>query len=181
MSIVTFILGILLIMGGIGCFFTPIATSQSLSWIFGICIIVAGVSAIIQFAAGRKGRSGWEVVEGILGIIFGFLLVFNTRFAFFTNIVLAYVIAIGITAYGVCKIIASFKMRKLNKALPDEMKSGAWLVSFIVGILIVIAGLVCFFEPLAGMAMVGYLIAFYIISSGIDMIAASIMSMRMGH
>ena len=178
MSIVMIILSVLMIIGGISCIAAPVATFSALGWLAGISILTVGLSSILQYAAGHEGRSIWELLGGICGILFGGFLIFNIFAQTATNIILAYAAALWLFVRGICGIVEALKMRKLNQALPDKARSAVWLVVLVLAILTVLMGAACIMQPVLSMISVGLLMGISIFTSGAETFVLAVHSLR---
>lgn len=174
MTVLMIILSILLIIGGVVCMVTPVATFSTLGWLAGFAIIISGFSAVFRYASGKEGRSVWELVGGIAGILFGGFIVINAFAQFATNMVIAYAAALWLLIYGVTGIAEALKLRKLNKELPNELRTAGWLVVMILGVATAVIGVICVFQPMITMFSVGLLIGVSILISGIKTLILSI-------
>lgn len=178
MAIVMMVFGVLMVIGGISCIAAPVATFSALGWLAGIAILMAGLSSILQYAAGHEGRSVWELLGGICGILFGGFLLVNLFAQITTNVILAYTAAIWLVLRGIGSIIGAFQMRKLNRAMPDEVRSPVWLVLLLFGVLTVLMGGACVMQPILSMISVGWLMGISIVTYGIEVLVLAIQSLR---
>lgn len=174
MSVLMIILSILLIVGGISCMATPVATFSMLGWLAGLVIIVSGVTTIFRYAAGKASRSVWDLVGGIAGILFGGFIVANSFGQFAANMVIAYAAALWLIIYGITGIAEALKLRKMNLELPDEFRTAGWLVVMILGVLMAAIGVVCIFQPMITMLSVGLIVGVSILISGIKTLILSV-------
>lgn len=178
MSVFLIILSILMIVGGVVCIATPVATFSALGWLAGAAIIVTGVSAVFNFAAGKDGRSIWELIGGLAGVLMGGLILVNAFAQFATNMVIAYSAALWLVIYGGCDIAEALTLRKLNRQLPSEFRTAGWLVVMLIGIATAVIGVICIFQPQITMLSVGLLIGVSILISGIKTLVLSIQIMK---
>lgn len=178
MSVLMVILSILLIIGGVSCMATPVETFSMLGWFSGIAIIISGLSAVFRYASGKDGRSIWELVGGIAGILFGGFIVVNAFAQFATNMVIAYAAALWLIIYGITGIAEALNLRKINQELPNEFRTAGWLVVMILGVATVATGVICFFQPMITILSVGLLIGVSILISGIKTLILSIQIIR---
>lgn len=174
MSVLMIILSILLIIGGVSCMATPADTFSMLGWLAGIAIVISGITAIFRYASGKQGRSVWELIGGIAGVLFGGFIIVNAFAQFATNMVIAYAAAIWLVVYGISGIAEALDLRKINKELPDEFRTASWLVVMILGIATAVLGVVCIFQPMITILSVGFLIGVSILISGIKTLILSI-------
>ena len=178
MTVLMIILSVLMIICGVDCIATPVQTFSSLGWIAGIAIVVAGVSAIFRYASGKDGRSVWELVGGIAGVLFGGFIIVNIFAQFATNLIIALSAAFWLLIYGVCGVAEALKLRKINLELPSELRTASWLIVMILGVMTSIIGVVCIFQPMITMLSVGLIIGVSILISGIKTLILSIQIMR---
>ena len=69
MSIISIILGVLLIVGGVCCMFTPFATFLSAGTMIAIMLFIYGIFGIVRFF--QKEVGVLELIASILAIIVG--------------------------------------------------------------------------------------------------------------
>ncbi len=167
MVIILIIFGVLMILGGISCIFTPVATFSALGWLAALAIIVTGISSIFRYAAGRDGRSIWELIGGILGTVLGAFLLFRPKGKYLTNTVIAYAAALWLVVTGICGIMEGWNMRKVNRDLPSSMRTSSWLLVLLLGVITAAIGVACFFRPIITAVSVGLLIGVSIMITGI--------------
>lgn len=179
MSVLMIVFSILMIIGGVICMATPVATFSMLGWLAGLSIIISGVSAVFRYASGRSDRSVWELVGGIAGILFGGFIVVNAFAQIATNVVIAYAAALWLLITGVTGIVDALNLRKLNQELPDEFRTASWLVVMILSVATTVIGVICIFQPVITMLSVGLLIGVSILISGIKTLILSIQIIRM--
>lgn len=178
MSVLMIILSILLIIGGVNCMATPVATFSMLGWLVGLAIIITGVTAIFRYASGKNDRSIWELIGGIAGILFGGFVVVNSFAQFATNMVIAYAAAVWLIIYGISGIVEALDLRRINKTLPNDFRTAGWLVVMILGISTAVIGVICIFQPMVTVFSVGLLIGLSILISGIKTLVLSIQIIR---
>ena len=70
------LVGLLAVVLGIWCLFTPDATLVAMTWVFIVIFLLSGVSEIVFSVSNRHMRGwGWSLAGGIIEILFGILLV----------------------------------------------------------------------------------------------------------
>ena len=178
MTVLMIIFSILMIICGVDCMVTPVETFSALGWIAGCAIIVAGVSAVFRYASGKDGRSVWELVGGIAGILFGGFIIINAFAQFATNMVIAYAAALWLLIYGICGVAEALKLRRINQELPSELRTAGWLVVMLLGVATAVLGVICVFQPMITILSVGLLIGVSILISGIKTLILSIQIIR---
>ena len=168
MRVLTIVLGILLVVGGMYCIFTPIATYSTVAWLIGLAMIVEGVASVISWSNLRKLglASGWTLVGAIVSIVLGVFLLGSYVMQFAVDMIIAYMIAIWLVVAGIARIAAAIRMRSSQ----DQMGSSGWILQIVLGVLIVILGIMCIFNPLSIMISVGMMLGVSIVFVGIDLI-----------
>lgn len=160
MTILSIIFGVLMIIGGVSCMFTPLATFLSTGYYFAILLLVYGVVGIIRFF--KKMAGGLELVVSILAVVVGLIAMFRPGQTLIFDGMILYFIAAWLLIQGVTTIVLSIQAR--------NERSG-WFWGVIAGILGVIAGVYSFAHPVLTAVTAGVLIGLYFIEVGIDMIA----------
>ena len=74
-------MGVAFLILSIVLFIEPLKSFGSLSWIFSICIFVAGIFEIIYGATGNRNMNGriWYLLGGIISLTIGFVLILNPK------------------------------------------------------------------------------------------------------
>ena len=179
MAVLLIILSILLIIGGVSCMATPVDTFSMLGWLAGFAIIISGITAIFRYASGKDGRSVWEMIGGIAGVLFGGFIVINSFAQFATNMVIAYAAALWLLISGITGIVEALNLRKINQELPNAFRTASWLVVMILGVATAVIGVICIFQPMITILSVGLLIGVSILISGIKTLILSIQLIQM--
>lgn len=164
MSVLLLILGILMIILGISCAVTPLATLAAAGYFIAVVLIVSGISGIItgfQFKV-----YGMNFVVSILALILGVLAVVRPGGIETIDTILIYLFAAWLLVRGISSVSLSLKLRKLDI-------SNDWILGLITGILGIVLGIYSFIHPSVPAVAIGLLIAFYFIEEGIDIIAIS--------
>ena len=174
--ILAVILGVLIVIGGIYCFMMPEATCLSLAWLLGIVMVADGVANIVTWFQLRKSgySNGWVLFGAIISIIFGIVLLGSYAAQFAVELFFAYMTGAWLVVTGIIRIGYSFQMRKLNQGIQPQSIGDRWWFSLIVGILVVIAGVMCLFNPMIAIASMGMLVGISIIVAGISVIALAL-------
>ena len=163
MAILSIILGIVLIIGGFCCMFTPVATFLSTGLFVCIMMFVYGIVGIVRFI--KKDAGGLELLVSILGIIAGLIAIFRPGASLVFDSMVLNLVASWMLVQGVVSIVVSIQSR-------DQLKGWFWGV--ISGALGIIAGIYSFIHPGVTAVAVGVLIGLYFIESGINMIVLGV-------
>ena len=159
MSVLSIILGILLVIGGFSCMFTPLATFLSTGYFITILMLVYGIIGIVRFF--KKEAGGLELVVSILAVIVGVICMVHPFESLAVDRFILYLIAAWLLIQGLVTIILSFGARDVSKG---------WFWGVIVGILGMLAGIYSFAHPVFTAMVEGVLIGLYFVETGFDMI-----------
>lgn len=164
MKIITIILGVILVIGGIFCMVYPAATFSTLGWLVGILLLISGINAIGNFAGGRKAGAAntWDLVYGILTLILAVIILFSPLAAGITDVVLVYMFAFWMLIGGIIRIGGSVALMR--------MKNKGWIWMLILGLLMIVLGIYGFFHPLVNAIAMGWMMGFFIIFQGFNLI-----------
>ncbi len=167
MTVLSIIFGVLLVIFGISCMFTPLITFLDAGWFIVILLAVYGILAIVRSAA--KKNFGASFFFGILSLIVAVATMFFPGLMVLNDWILLYLAAGWFVIQGILAVVLAIKTRKLSKL---------WILRLIMGIIAVLLGAYSFFHPLLLAVSVGYLIGFYFIESGFMMIVSSAASKK---
>ena len=160
MGVLSVILGVLLIIGGFSCMFTPLATFLSTGYFLGIMMLVYGVGGIIRAVSHKADVLEW--ILNILAVIVGLIALFRPGSTLIFDSMILVIIACWFVVQGVIQIVLSFKAKSVVKG---------WYWGLIVGILGILVGIYSWFHPVLTAVTAGILIGLYFVESGISLIA----------
>lgn len=169
MSILMSILGILLIILGIICAATPVATFMASGYFIAIVLIVSGVAGIIN--AFHFKIYGWNLVVSILAAVLGILAISRPGGTEIIDSILIYLLGLWFIFRGCVSVYLSLKARKL------PINNG-WGLALVVGVLGIILGIYSLIHPMVPAIAIGLLIALFFIEQGMDIITISRISRR---
>ncbi|MCL2078000.1 MAG: DUF308 domain-containing protein [Oscillospiraceae bacterium] len=146
LRILTIISCLIMVVAGGYLFFAPVS---SIVWVFSAAVLVHGVQLILRYFVDKENRNGWNIVAGIINVIFGcFMLFGRVEDRIMGALTIGIFIGIWAIFAGVSRFIDAFSEMK-NKG------SKAWIWSLISGILIVICGISGLVYPGAFTVLVG--------------------------
>ena len=170
MSILSIILGVLLIIGGVCCMFTPFATFLSAGFIIAIMMFVYGVYGVVRFF--NKESGVLELISSILAILVGVIAVIRPGSTLVIDDFVLNMVSAWLVVKGFINIIIFIRAR-------NEVKGWGWGVA--VGVLSVIAGILSFMHPMITALTVGIMMGMFFIENGIDMIVLGSALRTLGH
>jgi uncharacterized membrane protein HdeD (DUF308 family) len=156
--------GILALVLGILMPLVPGAAILTLAILFGAYALVDGVVAVVSAIRMKHDQAnwGWLIVEGAFGIIIGVVTFFYPGI---TALALVYLFAWWAILTGALAIATAVRLRAV---LPNE-----WL-TILLGLLSIVAGIVIYFVPVAGVLAIVWTISVYAILAGIFMIGLAL-------
>ena len=173
------ILGILMILAGITCFFTPIETSSVIPFIFGLAMVIDGIGRIIAWISIREyaPQSGWVLASSIISLVFGLMLTTSPMLQVSVGVFVVLMTGWWILALGIIRIVHAFHLLKIKRESPDfvfgEMVGSNWWVALILGLLLGVLGVIVILNPLLGLGVIGVVVGCGMITAGINLIFLS--------
>ena len=159
MTVLSIILGVLLVIGGFSCMFTPLATFLSTGYYLSILLLVYGIFGIIRFL--KKEAGTLEFIVSILAVIAGFFCIIHPGEQLYFDSLVLKLIAAWLLVQGIVSIVLAFQSRGVRKG---------WFWGVVVGALGILAGIYSFAHPVLTAVTAGVLIGFYFVQAGFDMI-----------
>ena len=159
------IAGILLIIGSIWVFFTPIEGYVALAWLFSILVLANGISYVYLSIASRKVLEGWGwyLAGGIFEMIIGFVLI---SYPEISMAILPLVLGFWFMFRGAQIIAASLELKEYG------VMDWGWLMLF--GIALTIVSFFMILEPVFGFFNVIYISSLALLLFGIANIVISL-------
>ncbi len=149
---------------GCGCLFTPLVTLTAAGYFIAIVLVVSGISGIIT---GFQFKFyGFNFIVSILALILGVFALVRPGGIETIDSILIFLFGAWLVIRGAASISLSLNYRKLGIG-------SDWILGLIIGILCVVLGIYSFIHPSVSAIAIGWLIAFYLIEEGIDIIAMS--------
>lgn len=165
MKVFTIIAGVLLIVAGFFCLFSPGITFLSMGWLLGLMLLISGISLVIDYIALRGSGlvGGLDLVFGLIGAVLGVVLLANQGMRFATEMMMLVMLGIWMVVGGIIRIVQAIRARSLPGSL--------WRWTLFLGILMVLVGVYSFFQPLAGIFGIAWLFGFYLLLAGMDLVS----------
>ncbi len=169
MRVFAIVLGVLMVIFGIICMFTPLATAIDLSYYI---VILAAVYGIIGVVGGIVYKYyGIGFVFSILSLVFAIVMLFVPNMLVLTNIVIFEILACWISVMGIVSAVTAFQSRKLTT-------SKSWIFKLIVGIVGFLIGIYAFLHPVIfGLSIawiIGILVGVIFVETGFSLMFLSV-------
>ena len=145
------LLGIMLILSGIFCLFSPVSSSTVIPYMIGIALTATGIGKLIRRADERRfyGQSSWSFAGAVV-----------------TTVVV--LIGCWITIMGILRIVHAFQLRKVTAYVDlfGRPVSNDWYMALLPGIAMVAAGILNVLHPSIGLGMIGALVGVLMLLCG---------------
>ncbi len=162
--VLTIILGILLIIGGIWCMITPLSTDMALVWVFGVFMFVQACGELSTYSERKAAgyADGFSLAMSIISLIFGLILIFSWRMDIAAAEVLLFFVFFWLIVGGVMTIVGAVQAKGVLGISP------VWGV--IMGIIMILAGFFGVVHPVIGAISIGIIAGIDIVVAGIQLI-----------
>lgn len=167
MVVLSVIVGVLLMICGFSCMMSPGATFFETGYFIAILMLVYGIIGIINVIGKRVPAV--ELIIHIPALVIGIISMIKPGTTLLIDAMMIYFVASWFLIQGVISIYVSLKVKGIKKS---------WIWGLILGILGVILGIYSFFHPMVAALTIGFLIGFYFIEVGLDMIALAFVAGR---
>lgn len=163
MTVLSIILGILMIFAGFSLMCTPLATFLSAGYFLGIMMFVYGIAGIIR--AFQKKNYIFETVFSILALIVGVIALIRPGSTLILDAMIVYFAAFWFVLRGAFDVTIGIKLKGVTSS---------WIWILLLGILSIVIGVYSFAHPTVMALATGILIGIYCVEAGIDMIITGI-------
>ena len=164
MTVLSIILGVLMIACGAACMFTPLTTFMDAGYFIVILVAVYGIIGIVKAISEKNYGLGF--VFSLLSLIFGVCVLCFPGLMILTEGILIYLVAAWFIIQGFVSIYMAIRFGRVAGG-------GIWVFQLIIGILGIILGFYTLFHPMVAAVSLGILIGFYFIETGFVMIFAA--------
>jgi len=169
------IAGVLIILLGVMCMFTPIVSYGVVGWMVALALLADGVSKILLYNDLKKAEVTdiWALVGGICSVLLSVMLVSSSVARVAVDVMVANMASIWLMISGCVRIARSFQMRRVQKALRTQSFGSNWDLALIVGIIMVVLGIFGLANPVIVMVTLGLQIGFALVVGGAGLITAT--------
>jgi uncharacterized membrane protein HdeD (DUF308 family) len=157
---IVLLVGVLSVVAGVILVFKPSHSLTTLAVIFGIFLLIDGVGELIGSFGRMVDNRGLSAIIGVLGIVFGILLIRHPSGAVTA---IGLLIGIWMVAAGIVRLVRSL----LVGTRP--------VLGVVVALLEVIVGIVIVSDPHIGYATLAVLIGIWLILSGVGTIGVGVL------
>lgn len=175
MKIFNCILGVFSIFGAVYCIFYPGVTFLSSGWLVAILLGVYGICSIFEYFSNRSKKENKKstglVAGGVIGLIIGIasavisvLALFNVTIRASLDLVILIMFAFWLVCSGVISICGAVTQKKNGGKM--------WILTLILGVALIIAGLYGATHLLFAAFSIGYMIGIELMTYGICLIAS---------
>ena len=159
MKVLNIIAGVLLMALGVYCLCNQDIAAMTAGLMIGVLMLLSGVMEIVVFAttSGFMLGSGWLLLDGMLTVILSLFLLFNQ---WFTMLSLPFLFTLWLLFSGVSRFVSAFDLRALG------VHEWGWILA--VGIILILAGLICMMDPWVSVAAIGVTVGLVFLLEGIS-------------
>ena len=166
------ILGVLMVICGISCMFTPISTTSILGYVVGLSMIFDAIGRFINWYQEKKDgvADGWMLAGSILSAVFGFFILNSTSLQLGIDVFIVYYSAVWLLVLGITIIVRACRLRRIHKNWNTKLLGTHWYLPLCFGILLGIFGILCMFKPLIMASVIGVFVGLGVIVAGTNLI-----------
>lgn len=164
MNILMIILGILLILCGGSCIFTPLLTFMQTGYFLIALLLIYGIAGIVKAISSKEYSINFAF--SIISVIAGIIVACMPGLALMTDGILLYIMAVWFILQGIISLIVSIKFK-------GAAGGKKWIWGIVLGIIGILLGLYTLIHPMLLAFTMGILIGVYFIECGINMIILS--------
>jgi len=161
MKVLSVIFGVIMVMFGIGCTFTPLATFVGLGFYIAFLILIYGVLGLINGIASKS--FGIHFVFSIISLILGIIILSVPGVMAAVDGMLVYLAAFWFLLQGIMTVYLAFAAKKAGEG-------AGWIFLLIFGILGVILGITMIANPGIMMIALGFMVGIEFAVTGFDLI-----------
>ncbi|MBR2286870.1 MAG: DUF308 domain-containing protein [Clostridia bacterium] len=175
-KVLSVILGILMIIGGLYCVFNPALTYLGIGYVIGIVMLLDAVNRLHAWWQYRKtgDADGWMLASGIISCVFALTLIVDAAAQLSVDVFIAYMVGIWILVRALITIIRAFRARKFHKAFDTNFIGKNWWVRLIIGLLMCLFAVLSLMNPTVIMAAIGTFIGIGIILAGCETVTIAL-------
>ncbi len=173
MKIFNCILGIFSILAAVYCIFFPGISFLNSGWIVAILLGVFGFCSIFEYCSNprrkEKKNNGGLIVGGVVGLIIGIgaavislLSMFNPAIRAIFDITILMLFTFWLVFSGVTGIVNTTKQKKNGGKM--------WILSLILSIAVIFAGVYGALHPIFSAVTIGYIIGFDLMIYGVKLV-----------
>lgn len=164
MTVVSIILGVLMIICGVSSMFTPIATAATAGYFIVALLLVYGIVGIVKAISDKV--YGVNFLFAVISAILGLVVLCVPGLVLLIDGVLLYVVAAWFIVHGLVSIFLALNAKRISTGK-------IWICGIVFGIIGVIIGIYSFIHPVALLVAIGVLIGIYFIEVGVSLIVAA--------
>ena len=174
MKLFNCILGVFAIFGAIYCVFWPGVTFLNTGWIVTVLLGAWGICAIFDYFSrpkdGDRSKKNaamgvWGLVLGIAAAVVSVLSLFIPGISLIMDIIILYMLIAWFIVSGITSVAGSITASK-------KSQSKSWILTLILGILVIIAGVYGLFHLFVMAQTAGLLIGIFLMIYGVRLICS---------
>lgn len=175
-KVVSVILGVLMIIGGLYCLFNPALTYLGIGYVIGVVMLLDAITRIHAWWQYRKtgDADGWMLAGGIFSLVFGLILIVDAAAQLSVDVFIAYMVGIWILVRALITIIRAFRARRFHKDFDTNFVGKNWWIRALIGVLMCIFAILSLMNPAVIMTAIGTFIGLGIILAGCETVTIAL-------
>lgn len=175
-KILSVIFGVMMIIAGVYCFFTPVESSAVIPLVLGIVMMGDGIGRIVTWFDIRDmvRQSAWVLASAVVSLVFGLMLVFSPALQMSVGVFVILLTGWWLLALGIIRIVHAFRLLSIRRASDGygigEMIGSHWWIALILGLLLAAFGIAVILNPALGLGVMGVLVGCSVITAGLNLI-----------
>lgn len=161
MKILSFVMGIVLIVAGLYGIFNPLQSITALTMILGIAMLISGIGSVLTYLGSRRmdGTTGWVLVEGLFTTVLAIIILANPLTG---ALALSVFFGMWLLMSGILRIVGSIELKRIG---------APWVLLFLLGLITSLLGIYGFINPVfAGLAL-SLMISLFFLMQGVNALA----------
>ena len=171
-KILAIILGVLIILTGLYCVFTPGMTYSTIGYVVGFSMLMDGVAMFIFWWQARKEgyAQGIHLVSAILSFVCGLLVLNSAILQLGIDLFIIYYIAIWLIVTGCIVIYRGYQINKFHQNHKAIKAGSRWYIFVLLGIIMIVLGALSIYNPDVMANTIGIFIGLGVMITGADLI-----------
>lgn len=169
------VLGILLILSGIFCLFSPVESSTVIPYMMGIALTATGIGKMMRRTEEKRfyGQSRWSLAGAVASLVFGILLIVSPTLQLSMGTAMIILVGCWVAIMGVLRIVHAFQLRKVTAYVDmfGRPVSNDWYMALLPGIAMTVVGMLNVFHPSIGLGMIGALVGVLMLLCGSSLLS----------
>ncbi len=174
--LISLICGVFMIINGIYCLCNPTVSYSLVSYAVGWAMIFDAVGRFCNWWASRKDDTPdpWMLVGAVLSAVFAFFVLNSAALQTGVENFIVFYISIWLMCRGVLAILRANRVGEAHREFQTKVIGKNWWITLILGIIMLVFGFICMFNPVIIREVVGVFMGIGIIAAGAGLITLGV-------